>query len=244
MRESVRLGKFLAEAGIGSRRRCEQLIEEGRVQVNGEVPTKHPVLIVPGTDRVEVDGQLVELRERKPTLLLHKPPGYLTTCGDPEGRPIVLDLLPPEVVQIRVFPVGRLDKDTEGLLLLTADGELAFRLMHPSFGVEKKYRVWAKGAISDETLETLEKGVTLRNCVTAPARVRLRKRSGRSSVVDIVIHEGRKRQVRRMFATVGHKVERLIRLRVGPLTLGKLKPGQWRYLSEEEVQALHRASER
>lgn len=229
-----KLQKVLAQRGVGSRRACEQLIAEGRVTVNG-------VIAVPGVrvdvdvDRVEVDGVPIGLRPGLVTYLLNKPAGVVTTARDPYGRPTVVDLVPPEP---RVFPVGRLDADTEGLLLLTNDGELAHVLTHPRFGVPKEYLAQVEGRPGKEALRRLRQGVVLDDGMTAPARASLVA----PDVIRLTIHEGRNRQVRRMCEAVGHPVRRLIRVRIGPLNDRSLKPGQWRVLEPEEVRALREAA--
>ena len=228
-----RLQKVLAAAGLGSRRACEELIAEGRVTVDGEVAVLGR-RVDPETVRVAVDGVPVSVRPGTVHYLLNKPPGVVTTASDPQGRPTVVELVPPEP---RVFPVGRLDADTEGLLLLTNDGDLAHRLTHPSFGVEKEYLAQVEGTPTRAQLRRLREGVELDDGVTAPARVALVA----SNLVRIAVHEGRKRQVRRMCAAVGHPVIRLVRTRIGPLADRRLAPGRWRALSAAEVRALEQA---
>ncbi len=220
--------------GFGSRRACEELIEEGRVQVNGTTAALGR-RVDPEHDRVEVDGAAVGVRPDLVHYLLNKPRGVLTTAEDPQGRLTVLDLVPD---QPRVFPVGRLDADTEGLLILTNDGELAHRLTHPSFGVEKEYLAEVEGAPSPGAVRRLREGVALDGGVTAPARVSLLA----ANLVRISIHEGRNRQVRRMCEAVGHPVKRLVRTRIGPLAERRLRPGQWRPLSISEVRELAAAT--
>ena len=228
-----RLQKVLASRGYGSRRVCEDLIAEGRVTVNGEVAVLGR-RIEADADVVEVDGHLVPVRPGLVHYLLNKPAGVVTTARDTHGRPTVVDLVPGEP---RVFPVGRLDADTEGLLLLTNDGDLAHRLTHPSFGVDKEYLAHVVGEPSAATLRRLRQGVDLDDGPTAPAKVS----QPAPGVLRITIHEGRNRQVRRMCEAVGHPVERLVRVRIGSLRDQRLKPGQWRALSTEEVKALSEA---
>ena len=225
-----RLQKVLARVGFGSRRACEELIAEGRVRVNGDTAVLGRRIDL-DHDRVEVDGVAVGVRTDLVYYLLNKPRGVVTTASDPEGRSAVVDLVPAEP---RVFPVGRLDADTEGLLVLTNDGDLAYRLTHPSFGVEKEYLAEVEGTPSPGALRRLRDGVALEDGVTAPARVALVE--GRA--LRITIHEGRKRQVRRMCAAVGHPVTRLVRTRIGPLAERGLRPGEWRPLTMAEVRAL------
>jgi 23S rRNA pseudouridine2605 synthase len=220
--------------GFGSRRVCENLIDDGRVTVNGEVAELGRRIDVEN-DVVAVDGVPVGVRPDFVYYLLHKPAGVVTTAADTHGRPTVLELVPEEP---RVFPVGRLDMDTEGLLLLTNDGELAHRLTHPSFGVDKEYLAHVEGVPNTAALTRLRRGVELDDGMTAPAKVAALDKS----LLRIVIHEGRNRQVRRMCEAVGHPVVRLVRTRIGPLTDTALKAGAWRELTAEEVRALAVAS--
>jgi 23S rRNA pseudouridine2605 synthase len=227
----MRLNAFLARAGVASRRRADELIKSGRVTVNGEPGQLNTV--VGARDRVEVDGQQVE-RQRLRYVLLHKPAGVVTTARDPHGRPTVVELVPGEP---RVVPVGRLDADTTGALLLTNDGQLAHRLAHPRYGVEKTYVAAVEGDASEDALEHLRDGVELEDGITAPARAR---RLGRGSV-ELVLHEGRKHQVKRMLAEVGHPVTNLHRRAYAGLTLEGLEPGACRELEPSEVEQLRRA---
>jgi 23S rRNA pseudouridine2605 synthase len=231
---SERLQKVLAQAGIGSRRHCEELIEDGVVRVNGRVATLGDK-VDPAVDRVEVDGVAIGTRPGLVYFLLNKPHGVVTSAGDPYGRRSVTDLVPSDP---RVFPVGRLDRDTEGLLLLTNDGDLTHRLTHPSYGVMKEYLAEVEGHPSRGSLRRLREGVDLEDGMTAPAKVALVE----SNVVRITIHEGRNRQVRRMFEAVGHPVLRLVRTRIGPIADRRLAPGEWRSLAIDEVRALERAA--
>jgi 23S rRNA pseudouridine2605 synthase len=228
--EGERLQKVLARAGIGSRRACEELIAEGLVTVNGGVAVLGR-RVDPDVDEVEVDGVLVAVAEGLVHYLLHKPRGVVTTADDPQGRPTVVELVP---TQPRVFPVGRLDADTEGLLLLTNDGQLAHRLTHPSFGVDKEYVAEVEGRPSPGALRELRRGVTLDDGVTAPAKASLLA----PNMIRLVVHEGRNRQVRRMCEAVGHPVVRLVRTRIGPLIDRRLAAGEWRALTAVEVQSL------
>lgn len=231
--DGERLQKVLARVGFGSRRVCEDLIAEERVKVNGEL-AELGRRVDPETDLVEVDGAPIGIRPGLVHYLLNKPTGVVTTASDPQGRPTVVDLVPAEP---RVFPVGRLDLDTEGLLLLTNDGELANRVAHPSHGVEKEYLAEVRGRPSRAALRQLREGVALDDGTTAPAQAALVE----PSLVRLTIHEGRNRQVRRMLDAVGHPVVRLIRTRIGPLSDRRLEPGAWRPLSGEELRALERA---
>ena len=231
-----RLQKVLARAGIASRRVCAELIEDGLVTVNGETARLGRRVDV-AADVIEVDGALVAVNPDLVHYLLHKPAGVVSTASDPQGRPTVVDLVPDEH---RVFPVGRLDAETEGLLLLTNDGELTHRLTHPSFGVDKEYLALVEGAPSRGALRTLREGVELEDGITAPAKVSLLD----DRTLRIVIHEGRNRQVRRMCEAVGHPVTRLVRTRIGPLIDRKLQAGQWRALTREELRSLEEATAR
>jgi 23S rRNA pseudouridine2605 synthase len=228
------LQKILARAGLGSRRACEELIAAGRVRLNGEVATLGD-RADPEADRIEVDGAVLGVRPGLVHYLMNKPAGVVTTASDPQGRPTVVGLVPP---QPRVFPVGRLDVDTEGLLLLTNDGELAHRLTHPSFGVDKEYLVEVDGRPARGALRRLREGVELDDGPTAPAKVSLVG----DGLLRITIHEGRNRQVRRMCDAMGHPVRRLVRMRIGPIADRRLAPGEWRPLAQAEVRALERAA--
>ena len=230
----TRLQKVLAQAGVGSRRVAEELIAAGRVKVNGRV-AELGNRVDPGRDRVEVDGVVVGVAPGLVYYLLNKPAGVVTTAADTHGRPTVLDLVP---AAPRVFSVGRLDQATEGLLLMTNDGDLAHRLTHPSFGVDKEYLVEVDGAPSRGALRRLREGVELEDGPTAPARVA----QVAPNLIRITIHEGRKRQVRRMFDAIGHPVLRLVRTRIGPISDRRLAPGEWRMLETDEVRTLERAA--
>jgi 23S rRNA pseudouridine2605 synthase len=230
-----RLQKVLASRGYGSRRVCEDLIAAGRVTVNGEVAVLGR-RVDPDVDLVEVDGAPVGTKPGLVHYLLNKPPGVVTTAKDTHGRPTVVELVPAEP---RVFPVGRLDAETEGLLLLTNDGELANRIAHPRHGLEKEYLATvAGGQVSAGALRRLRDGVELDDGMTAPAKVS----QPSPGVLRITIHEGRNRQVRRMCDAIGHPVTRLVRTRIGPLADRRLKPGTWRPLDRAEVRALAEAT--
>jgi 23S rRNA pseudouridine2605 synthase len=232
-RGGERLQKVLAQRGLGSRRACEELVAEGRVTVNGEVALLGRRVDIE-VDRIEVDGAPLAVRPGLTYYLLNKPRGVVTTLADPQRRPIVTDFVPTEP---RVFPVGRLDADTEGLLILTNDGDLSHRLTHPSYGVEKEYTAEVAGRPSAAAVRMLREGVELEDGITAPAKVALAP----PNLLRITIHEGRNRQVRRMCEAVGHPVRRLVRIRVGPISDRRLKPGTWRELSMVEIRALERS---
>jgi 23S rRNA pseudouridine2605 synthase len=227
-----RIQKVLARAGVASRRAAEQLVRDGRVSVNGAVVRLPGTLVDASKDVVAVDGQRVESSVRRHYYLLHKPPGYLSTAHDPHGRPTVLDLAP---ASSRLFPVGRLDFESEGLLLLTDDGELAHQLTHPRFEVPKEYHVLVPGPLPDAALVRLRTGVSLDEGRTAPAEVEVIGQEAGSTWICIVLRQGWKRQVRRMLATVGQPVRRLVRVRIGALTLGDLASGQVRRLSPSQI---------
>lgn len=231
----VRLQKFLAEAGVGSRRACESLIQQGRVTVNSKLVTELGTKVDPAVDRVALDSKPVAA-ERKLYIALNKPRGVFCTSRDTHGRKRALDLLPPGLP--RIYTVGRLDADSEGLLLLTNDGSFSLRLTHPRYKTPKKYRARIAGAWRAETTARLLKGIVsegerLRAESVAPLRV-----SDEASELELIIREGKKRQIRRMLAAVGHPVQRLVRVAIGNLTIGNLKAGQWRYLTNEEVHQL------
>lgn len=234
MPQGERLQKVLAERGWGSRRVCEDLIASGRVTVNGETAVLGR-RVDTSNDMVEVDGVPIGVRPGLVYYLLNKPEGVITTAHDPQGRPTVVELVPPEP---RVYPVGRLDLDTSGLLLLTNDGDLANRLAHPSHGVEKEYLAEVRGRPSSGVVRRLREGVELDDGRTAPARVS----QPDPGVLRITIHEGRNRQVRRMCEAVGYPVLRLVRVRIGPLRDASLAPGQWRELTTAEVRELVEAA--
>ena len=228
-REPVRLQRVLANAGFGSRRACDDLIAAGKVTVNGKA-AKLGQRVSPETDAIEVDGVAVSVRPGLVYYLLNKPAGVVTTASDTHSRPTVLDSLPPEP---RVFPVGRLDMETEGVLVITNDGDLAHRLTHPSYGVPKSYTAHLSARPSPGDLRLLREGVPLEDGITAPAKVSLPE----PDVLRITIHEGRNRIVRRMCEHIGCPVVRLVRHRFGPLTAEKLAPGEWRELTTQEVRA-------
>jgi 23S rRNA pseudouridine2605 synthase len=237
----MRLNRFLARSGAASRRGADALIEAGRVRLNGETVTRLGTTVDPGRDLVELDGVTVALPELLTYIALNKPPGYVVTMSDPQGRRTVTHLV--TGVPAGVVPVGRLDAGTAGLLILTDDGELAHRIAHPSYEIDKVYEVEAKGTLSEDERLKLERGLMLDGRLTAPAAVRVVSTARGITVAEMTIHEGRKRQVRRMFELVGHPVTRLTRTQVGPVELGELPPGRWRHLNEDELRALREALE-
>ncbi len=231
-----RIQKIISAAGITSRRAAEQLILDGRVRVNGRVVTELGTKADASKDHIKVDGKLINPRQPLSYIVLNKPAGYVTTMSDPEGRPTVQDLL--KGIKVRVYPVGRLDYNTEGLLLLTNDGDFAHLITHPRHEFPKTYRAKVKGVLEDTQIEQLEQGIYLDDGKTAPANLKKVSKEEANSWIDITIHEGRKRQVRRMFDRVGHSVIRLKRIKIGNLILGDLPEGAFRYLTADEVTAL------
>lgn len=234
--EGVRLQKVLAAAGVASRRASELLIEEGRVEVNGQVVTEQGRRVNPDRDQIRVDGSRIPPPRRHQYLVLNKPRGVVSTMDDPEGRPTLSEYLPRTAE--RLFHVGRLDTDTEGIILLTNDGEFAHRLAHPSYEVPKTYFVQAAGVMDNHAIKRLAKGVRLDDGPVKPDKVKLVSRGQDRTLLEITIHSGRNRVVRRMMDTVGHPVDRLGRTMIGPVRLGNLPVGEVRDLTREELGAL------
>src|SRR5260221_8073922 len=242
-----RLQKIISTGGVASGRAAEALISQGRVEVNGKTVRTLGTKADLDRDEIKVDGRRIKAQKRKRYILLYKPRGYVTTRSDPQGRPTVMDLL--KGVKEYVYPVGRLDYDSEGLLLLTNDGDLAARLMHPSHEIEKVYEARVRGVPAPEDLERLAKGIMIDGRRTAPAKIRLADRPAKvtasgteQTFVEVVLHEGRQRQVRRMFESIGHPVGRLRRMRIGPITDEQIPIGHWRELDEQELTRLRRAA--
>lgn len=235
----MRLQKYMALCGVAARRKCEEMIAAGRVSVNGMIITEMGTQVEEG-DEVRVDGAVITPEEEKRYVLYHKPAGEVTTVSDEKGRETVMDRF--RDFPVRLYPVGRLDYDSEGLLLLTNDGELAQRLTHPSCEVDKVYLARVTGNPSNEAIERLRRGVYMEGDQrkTYPAEVRVVRDESLFSDIVVTIHEGRNRQVRRMFDAVGHKVLLLRRIRFGCVELGSLRRGEWRELTQEEIDALHR----
>ena len=232
--EPIRLQKYLSECGVASRRNAEEMILSGRVRVNGELP-ELGAKIDPDIDAVTVDGRPIH-EDAKTYIILNKPRGVVTSIGDTHGRRTVIDCL--QGLDVRVFPIGRLDMDVEGALLLTNDGELAHRLMHPRYEVHKTYRARVEGRMGPHTAQRLARGVMLDDGPTAPSGVRMLESHEQWTQLELILHEGRKREVKRMCARVGHPVMHLRRIAVGPITTKGLEPGQWRRLTRGEVEAL------
>ncbi len=234
----MRLQKYLAHRGIASRRASEELIRQGRVSVNGETVTCMGVT-VGEADTVSLDGKIISGGEEKEKLYiaLHKPVGYVSTARDQFGRPTVIELV--SGVNSRIYPVGRLDYDTSGLLLLSNDGEFTYRLTHPKHEIEKVYQALVSGIPTDAEREKFEKGLSIEDYVTSPAKLDILSSQGENAVVLITIHEGKNRQVRKMCEAIGHKVLSLKRISIGPIALGELPEGKWRRLTVAEVESLH-----
>lgn len=240
--EPVRLQKFLSQAGVASRRAAETLILEGRVRVNGTVVTELGTKVHPEKDRVEVDGKRVR-PAKSVWIALNKPVDYVSTRSDPQGRATIYDLVPAEFKGL--FYVGRLDVDSEGLLLLTNEGDLANRLLHPRYGIDRVYEATVAGRVSERAISRLLEGVELEDGIARAAAVeRITTREPGGDRLRITMREGRKREVRRLLAAVGHPVRRLVRVSYGPIRLGDLRPGRWRRLSPREVAALERVTRR
>ena len=241
-----RLQKILSAAGVASRRAAEEYITGGRVTVNGSTVTELGTKADPRTDDIRVDGRRIKPATRRLYILMYKPRGYITSRSDPQGRPTVIDLLAKGGIRDYVYPVGRLDFDSEGLLLLTSDGDLAARLTHPSHEVEREYHARIRGVPDRHTIERLAKGIMIDGRKTSAAQVTLLKAidatDGTDSVLSIVLHEGRNRQVRRMCEAVGHPVVRLRRVRIGPITDERIRPGEFRELDASEIAALRRVA--
>ncbi len=237
MMEPMRLQKYLARCGVASRRASEDIIVAGRVRVNGRVVTELGTKVVPGADVVEVDGEVVVLPSEHVVIMLDKPAGVLSAMSDAHGGRCVSELIPTDEYA-GLFPVGRLDKDTTGLLLFTNDGELGNALIHPRHHIPKTYHAQVAGAVGEEALKALREGVMLDDGITQPAEVEVLERGDGTTLLEITIYEGRNRQVRRMGDAVGHPVQTLRRVALGPLSLSGLVQGRWRSLTEDEQAAL------
>jgi 23S rRNA pseudouridine2605 synthase len=238
---AIRLQKALAAAGVGSRRQCEELIREGRVDVDGQTVTELGTRVDPRTQQIRVDGQSVRRPKRNLYFAINKPVGVISTSNDPSGRPRVIDLAP---THERLFTIGRLDKSSGGLILATNDGQLTDLLTHPRYGVEKTYLAEVAGVPTREAIEKLQRGVRLAEGFAHAKRITVRRAHRHSATLEIVLDEGRNREVRRLLARIGHKVMKLTRVAIGPLRLANLQPGESRPLSREEVEELYRAAHR
>ncbi len=233
MNKEIRLQKYLAQCGVASRRKAETIIDAGRVSVDGLIVTNMGTKVHPEMQKILLDGKPVQKEIRKIYILLNKPKGYVTTLSDPQGRPIVTTLI--KNIDARLFPVGRLDLDTTGALILTNDGDFSQKVQHPSFEVTKTYEAHVRGIFPEKDLIKLEKGIPLEGRITAPAKLTIVKRLPKSTLVKITIHEGRKRQVRKMFQAVSYPVINLKRIAYGRLYLGKLPEGSYRTLTQKDL---------
>lgn len=233
----MRLQKYMAQCGIASRRKCEEMITAGRVAVNDIEIQKMGVDIQPEVDNITVDGKRIRPEVKKHYIIFNKPSGIVTTVHDQFGRKTIMSYF--QDIPERIFPIGRLDYDSEGLLILTNDGELTYRLTHPKNQVKKTYIVKVKGIPTLDQLKIIQNGVILDRIKTAPADVKIMNNNENTSILEIQIHEGRNRQVRRMFELIGYSVINLRRSQIGSLSLGNLQPGEWRYLSDKEVHYLY-----
>ena len=231
--EKIRLNKFIANAGITSRRKADELIKEGRVSINGKIIVTLGIFIDPKKDVVSIDGNPIQKNKRRIYIALNKPKGYLATLHDELDRKTVLDLLPN--FSERIFPVGRLDMDSEGLILLTNDGEFAYTVSHPKFNIEKEYKVWVEGNVLQEEIESLKKGVFIEGKKVRPKNIKFIYMNKSETVLGITIEEGRKREIRRMFYSIGHAVKRLLRTRIGVVNLSDLREGKFRNLLKSEI---------
>jgi 23S rRNA pseudouridine2605 synthase len=233
-----RLNRILSSAGLTSRRKADEWITSGRVTIDGRLITDPGTKARWGVDRIEVDGQAIPDPSERLYVLLNKPFGYISSLSDPEGRPLAIDLL--RDIQQRCYPVGRLDFDTLGMLLFTNDGELAHRLMHPSYRVPRTYKVKVAGEITKDAIHSLRRGIHLEDGLTGPSKVTLLRRDPGQSIIRMTIMQGKHRQVRRMLEAVGYRVVHLVRIGFGNLSLGDLKVGQYRHLDKEEIESLNR----
>jgi len=238
MGEIVRLQKYIAMSGASSRRGAEELIEEGRVKVNGKKITEQGVKVEVGADIVTLDNMELKIKNKNYYIMLNKPVGYVSTVKDQFERPTVLDLVQKDLKDVRLFPVGRLDYDTEGLLLLTNDGDFTYKVTHPKFNTQKTYIATLKGGITIAGLNKLRRGVVIDGYKTSPAELKIIDAIEGHTIVEITIHEGRNRQVRKMFESVGSKVVALQRTKIGQVELGNLPLGRWRYLTSHEISYL------
>ena len=237
----MRLQKYLAMNGVASRRQCEKYIKDGLVAVNGQVVTEMGVQIDPDKDQITYRGKIIQEQHDKITILLHKPVGYVSTANDQFDRPTVVELVN---VKERLYPVGRLDYLTSGLILLTNDGELALKLTHPRYETEKVYQAWLHGIITEEKMQQFRNGLQVEDYVTLPAKIRILEKQKDRCLVEITLREGKNRQVRKMCETLGYPVSQLKRVAIGNLTLENLGPGQWRFLKKQEVMDLLKTKEK
>lgn len=240
MGEIVRLQKYIAMSGIASRRAAESMIADGRVSVNGIQINEQGVKVEIGKDEIFVDGKPIDIKQKKYYIMLNKPVGYVSTARDQFGRPTVVDLVKEEI-GTRIFPVGRLDYETEGLLLMTNDGDFTYKVTHPKFHTNKTYIAVINGGLTISDLNKLRKGIRVENYITSPAEVEILDAIAGKTAVQITIHEGKNRQVRKMFDALGYKVLSLKRIKIGELELGNLPSGRWRHLTAHEINCLIQA---
>lgn len=227
--------KFLADAGLASRRKCEELISQGRIEVDGQV-VRTPGTKISGSEKIKADGKEIKLKQKRIYILLNKPVGYISTAKDQFSRKTVIDLV--GMVKGRVYPVGRLDYDTSGLIILTNDGDFANKMMHPKHQTQKVYRAEIMGRLDGNDISRLQNGLELEGFTTAPSKIRIVDDSSTNSIVEITMHEGKNRQVRKMFASLKHPVLHLKRVAIGSVRINDLEEGKWRYLSKKEVEQL------
>jgi len=233
----IRLQKFIADAGVASRRHAEEIIRQGRVKVDGRTVTEMGFKVTEAS-KVEIDGKLISIEKKKRYIMLNKPEGFITTANDQFGRPTVLDLV--KGIKERVYPVGRLDYDTSGLLLLTNDGSFAYKLTHPRHEVKKVYIAEVIGIPDEKSLKTFREGIYIDGYKTSPADIRVLEKKNNKSILEITIHEGKNRQVRKMCDAIGHPVVKLKRIAIGKLSLGNLEAGKWRELTKKEIEELNK----
>lgn len=231
-----RLHKYLADAGIASRRKSEELIKQGKIKVNGEIVKELGVKIDPENDKIEYEGKLINKNENKIVLIMNKPKDVISSATDPQGRKTVLDLISDNFP--RLYPVGRLDFESEGMILLTNDGELTNKITHPKNQVKKVYLVWVFGYPGKESIIKFSEGIELEDGMTAPAKIKLIKKGKATSLLEVEIKEGKKRQIRRMFDSLGHPVSRLVRTQIGELKLGSLEAGKYKKLKEQDIKRI------
>lgn len=236
MNEEVRLQKYIADCGVASRRKSEELILQGKVKVNGKIVSELGTKVVSGKDKVSVDGKELEPRNSSIYIMLNKPEGYITTAREQFNRPFVMDLL--SDVRERVFPVGRLDMDTSGLIILTNDGDFSYKVTHPKHKINKTYIAEIKGFPDSAEMSKFRKGLRIEDYTTAPAEIRLVAKKKFSSIVEIIIHEGKNRQVKKMCEAIGHHVISLQRTALGHLELGSLPLGKWKYLTKNDIEKI------
>lgn len=232
----MRLQKYMAHCGVASRRKCEEMIRDGKVAVNGVIIQDMGLKIDPEKDEVLVNGKKISIEIKYVYIMLNKPPGYVTTTKDPYNRPTVMELI--GQIPERIYPVGRLDFESEGLLLLTNDGNIAFQLTHPSHQIDKEYIVRVKGCPNVHDIDKLRRGIDIGGFITSPAKVHFISSNDQNALFRIIIREGKNRQIRRMFDAIGHPVLYLKRVRIGNIKLGNLKSGEWRYLTGKEIRIL------